>query len=142
MSAPLVVVLAASFMGVMAAHVTQVTRTPSCCGELRIPIKEKCLNSFAIRNTLLARVNGMDVSVRELFQLLAGERVMLVQNCTKFTHNIICYEDVSGVSEVEVDYQVNPCSKTDSPPNAAAVIQGSLLYLFLTMAVMVMMMSC
>lgn len=139
---PLIEVLAACFMAVMAAPVpgvTEVNRTLSCCGEVKISIIEGCVNTFVIGNTTLARVEGTDASVKEPFQYRSAEGVMLLRKCEDFTHESTCSVGVSWLSVEITHYQLTQCSKTDDPPDAAAAIQGSLLYLVLPIAVMVMM---
>lgn len=137
----LALVFAFCFLNVEGAPkpgVTEVHRTLSCCEQVEIPTTKGCLDTFKNESMTVARVMDAEASVLEPLQFLADERMLLVQDCVNFTHEISC--DVSlNQASLEIIHYYLTCSREDSPPDTAAnTVQGSVLFLLLTTALMMM----
>lgn len=128
--------LSACFLNVWGAPkpgVTEVNRTLSCCEQVKIPATKGCADTFKIGSMTVARVTDTLNSVMEPVQFRKDERMMLVQKCVDFTHEISCDISPSRAS-LEIIHYHPTCSREDSPPDAANTVQGSALFLLLTMA--------
>lgn len=132
----LILALFACFLNVWGApkpRVTEVNRTLSCCEQVKIHATKGCVHTFTIGSMTVARVTDTEDSVMEPVQFLPDERMMLVQECMDFTHEISCDISPSRAS-LEIIHYHPTCSREDSPPDAANTVQGSVLFLLLTMA--------